>query len=50
MLNKINILLVVLLLNLAFCQEHYKKIVHNTDPEAKCLDGSPSMYYINEGI
>ncbi len=27
----------------------YKKIVHNYDPEAKCLDGSPSFLYVHEG-
>ena len=27
----------------------YQKIIHNTDPEAKCLDGSPGFVYLNEG-
>ncbi len=27
----------------------YKKIVHNIDPEAKCLDGSPGLLYVHEG-
>ena len=25
------------------------KIIHNTDPEAKCLDGSSPMIYLHEG-
>jgi hypothetical protein len=33
-----------------FCAEKpYKKIIHNTDPEAKCLDGSPALLYLHEG-
>ena len=27
----------------------YRKIVHNLDPEAKCLDGSPPALYLHEG-
>ena len=27
----------------------YQKVVHNTDPDAKCLDGSPGFVYLNEG-
>lgn len=27
----------------------YTKIVHETDPEAKCLDGSPGALYLSEG-
>ena len=30
-------------------QKTYRKIVHNTDPEAKCLDGSPAALYVHEG-
>jgi hypothetical protein len=30
-------------------QDGYKKIIHNTDPEARCLDGSPAMIYLHEG-
>ncbi len=30
--------------------DFYTKVVQTTDPQAKCLDGSPSMYYIREGI
>lgn len=28
---------------------NYKKIIHNSDPEAKCLDGSPGLLYVHEG-
>ncbi len=27
----------------------YKKVIHNTDPEAKCLDGSSPAIYVHEG-
>lgn len=27
----------------------FVKIIHNTDPEAKCLDGSSPMIYLHEG-
>lgn len=27
----------------------YVKIVHNTDPNARCLDGSPAALYLSEG-
>jgi hypothetical protein len=27
----------------------YRKVIHNTDPEARCLDGSPSLLYVHEG-
>ena len=27
----------------------YQKVIHNTDPEAKCLDGSPSFIYVHQG-
>ena len=30
-------------------QVNYKKVVHNYDPEAKCLDGSPGLLYVHEG-
>ena len=30
-------------------QSIYRKVIHNTDPEAKCLDGSPGALYIHEG-
>lgn len=43
-------LLVVVLLTLSNSQEvYYKKVIHNTDTDAKCLDGSPPFLYIHEG-
>jgi hypothetical protein len=27
----------------------YQKIAHQTDPDAKCLDGSPAALYLHEG-
>lgn len=27
----------------------YRKVVHGTDPEARCLDGSPAAIYLSEG-
>lgn len=30
-------------------QSEFTKIVHSTDPEAKCLDGSSPMLYLHEG-
>lgn len=26
---------------------YYQKVVHNYDPEAKCLDGSPGLLYVH---
>jgi hypothetical protein len=43
---------IILLLALTFAvssQGFYRKVIHNTDPEAKCLDGSPGALYIHEG-
>lgn len=30
-------------------EEFYSKVIHNLDPEAKCLDGSPGLIYVHEG-
>lgn len=30
-------------------QTPYQKVVHNIDPSAKCLDGSPGFLYVHEG-
>ena len=38
-----------LVLVLGAANGDYTKIIHNTDPEAKCLDGSPAMIYLHEG-
>jgi hypothetical protein len=49
----INALFMVTVLALAFltnsAEQPYKKIVHNTDPKAKCLDGSSPAVYLHEG-
>lgn len=37
------------LLLLAAHAQLYNKVVHNTDPEARCLDGSPAALYVHEG-
>jgi hypothetical protein len=49
---KINIatsLFTLALIVLSNTQENYKKVIHNYDPEAKCLDGSPGLLYVHEG-
>jgi O-palmitoleoyl-L-serine hydrolase len=43
-----------LLVILAACllganSQNYKKVIHNYDPQAKCLDGSPGLLYVHEG-
>jgi O-palmitoleoyl-L-serine hydrolase len=44
------ILLAALLLIACTCDElPFKKVIHNTDPNAKCLDGSPPALYVHEG-
>jgi O-palmitoleoyl-L-serine hydrolase len=42
-------LLLLATLFLATSQTNYKKVVHNFDPEAKCLDGTPGLLYVHEG-
>ena len=44
----LSLLLLVSLVELSL-QDGYRKIIHNTDPEARCLDGSPAMIYVHEG-
>lgn len=41
-------IIITILLASTHCQK-YKKIVHLTDPDAKCLDGSPPALYIHQG-
>lgn len=51
-MNLYNVKLIViafLLCGLINSQQVYRKVIHNTDPEAKCLDGSPASFYIHEG-
>jgi hypothetical protein len=40
---------VLLLVGAMALNRPYKKVVHNVDPEAKCLDGSPAAMYLSEG-
>ena len=42
------VLALLALLSLASAQK-YKKIVHTTDPDARCLDGSPPAIYVHQG-
>lgn len=30
-------------------EQPYRKIIHNSDPRAKCLDGSSPAIYLHEG-
>ena len=48
-MNKIAILLSFIILTLSIATKDYTKVIHNTDPEAKCLDGSSPMIYLHEG-
>ena len=46
---RLPMLLIMLSLIGLTLQDGYKKIIHNTDPEARCLDGSPAFVYVHEG-
>ena len=47
---KKHLLILVLAILISVSQaENYKKVVHFTDPEAKCLDGSPPAIYVHQG-
>ena len=48
-MQKYLVVWILLVLCAANNSKHYRKVIHNTDPEAKCLDGSPSLLYVNEG-
>ena len=43
------VLILFLLLVLVCSEENYKRVIHNTDPEAKCLDGSTPAVYVHQG-
>ena len=43
------ILLLTSIVLLANSSGYYHKVVHNFDPDAKCLDGSPGTVYVHEG-
>ena len=48
-MQKVALLLAIAIVAWASASPDYVKIVHNTDPEAKCLDGSSPMVYLHEG-
>jgi len=49
MLRYLKVILLFLTLLVFTLQVNYKKVIHNYDPEAKCLDGSPGLLYVHEG-
>lgn len=49
MLQKVFLIISFIVLVLGAASSDYIKVIHNTDPEAKCLDGSPPMIYLHEG-
>ena len=48
-LNLVASLLICYLIIQIRAQGNYKKVVHNYNPEAKCLDGTPGLLYVHEG-
>lgn len=44
-----SLLITVALFTPALSAQLYQKIIHNSDPEAKCLDGSPALLYLHQG-
>jgi hypothetical protein len=42
-------LLITLIATVLCVEQPYKLVIHNTDPEAKCLDGSSPGLYVHEG-
>jgi len=48
-MNSVKILLFICLISSSLSASLYSKVIHNTDPEAKCLDGSSPMVYLHEG-
>jgi hypothetical protein len=47
--SKLLLFALLLLIECAAVESLYRKIIHGTDPEAKCLDGSGPMVYLHEG-
>lgn len=46
----LHLAVVALAIVLAFAaQDPYKKVIHNSDENAKCLDGSSPAIYLHEG-
>lgn len=48
-MKKIFSFLTIVMLCLSQIKDYYSKIQHNTDPEAKCTDGSSPILYLHEG-
>lgn len=48
-MNSFFTLTILLLIGIIAADSNYKKIIHNTDPDAKCLDGSSPIIYLHEG-
>lgn len=43
------IIVISFLILLYYASPLYKRVIHNYDPEAKCIDGSPGLLYVHEG-
>ena len=49
-MSKLTLILALLTLQVVLgAEEPYKLVIHNTDPEAKCLDGTSPALYLHEG-
>jgi len=46
-MKNLAVLVFVGLILACLCGTDYTKIIHNTDPNAKCLDGSSPMIYLH---
>lgn len=49
MQSKATFIGLLLLISCVAAEDYYRKIIHGTDPQAKCLDGSSPMIYLHEG-
>ena len=43
------LLLLAFVASINAIEEDYKLVIHNSDPMAKCLDGTPPALYLHEG-
>jgi len=48
-MKRIIIVFAMLIACFSQVKNYYTKIQHNTDPEAKCTDGSSPILYLHEG-
>ena len=48
-MNQLALALFALFILQATASNYYRKLIHQTDPDAKCLDGSDPMIYLHEG-